>query len=558
MTGENWRSAGWRQIVRAFGLSAAAVCSDAIAQSPPADVRCARTMGRLLAIQGQVDVQRDGSAIRRQVERADAALCSGDWVHVGPRSRAALIVDPETYIRLDEASSMRLTLEPNVTLIELVCGKAARLRGAPTEPRCRGAGYFISRFPRRIRVDTRFNNATYDGTEFLVAVNDESAEVVVFEGRVTSTNKANGDATTVTGGSAVTHRGAATEVRKVIRPTDAIQWTLNYPRLDRGRDAGTECDTADAECRIGVAEALLQVGQVDAALVQLQGLDQADALALAALVGVVNNNKVAARTAADAALARDVKSARAHLAQSLVAQAEYQLPPALVAAQEARRLAPESALAAARVAELLLALGQVEVARTAAEQITAAHPSEPRGWIVLGFVRLAEQDAHRAQIAFERAIALDAADPHAHLGLGLARIKQDDLPAGRADLEAAVVLDPAQSLLRSYLGKAYYAENTDERDQLAGIQFDVAQTLDPSDPTPWFYGAIRDQAANQPGSALGRLHRSGELNDRRASPPMGVCIGNLDLIVWRWRRVAPHSRTMARVPLPMPPWPITT
>ena len=44
---------------------------------------------------------------------------------------------------------------------------------------------------------------------------------------------------------------------------------------------------------------------------------------------------------------------------------------------------------------------------------------------------------------------------------------------------------PANSLIRSYVGKAYYEENTKERDKLAGTQFGLAKQLDPKDPTTW-------------------------------------------------------------------------
>ena len=39
-------------------------------------------------------------------------------------------------------------------------------------------------------------------------------------------------------------------------------------------------------------------------------------------------------------------------------------------------------------------------------------------------------------------------------------IREGDLDAGRGELDIAVSLDPDNSLLRSYLGKAYYEENS--------------------------------------------------------------------------------------------------
>ena len=75
------------------------------------------------------------------------------------------------------------------------------------------------------------------------------------------------------------------------------------------------------------------------------------------------------------------------------------------------------------------------------------------------------------------------------LGFGLAIIRDGDLTAGREQIEIAVALDPTNSLIRSYVGKAYYEENTKARDKLAAIQFGFAKQLDPKDPTPWFYDA---------------------------------------------------------------------
>jgi tetratricopeptide (TPR) repeat protein len=76
-----------------------------------------------------------------------------------------------------------------------------------------------------------------------------------------------------------------------------------------------------------------------------------------------------------------------------------------------------------------------------------------------------------------------------------------------------VSLDPADSLLRSYLGKAFYEE---KRTALASQQFTLAQTLDAQDPTPWLYQAIQQQSVNRPVEALESLQRSIELNDNRA------------------------------------------
>ena len=73
-------------------------------------------------------------------------------------------------------------------------------------------------------------------------------------------------------------------------------------------------------------------------------------------------------------------------------------------------------------------------------------------------------------------------------------------------------LNSTNSLLRSYLGKAYFEE---KRDPLDGKQFALAKQLDPLDPTPYLYDAIRLQSINRPVEAMLNMEKSIELNDNR-------------------------------------------
>ena len=108
---------------------------------------------------------------------------------------------------------------------------------------------------------------------------------------------------------------------------------------------------------------------------------------------------------------------------------------------------------------------------------------------------------------------LESESSLARLGLGLAKIRDGELREGRSEIEIAAALDPNNALIRSYLGKAYFEE---KRDTLASEQLNLAKQLDPNDPTPYFYDAIRKQSINRPVEALQDLQRSIELNDNRA------------------------------------------
>src|SRR5690606_5324804 len=50
---------------------------------------------------------------------------------------------------------------------------------------------------------------------------------------------------------------------------------------------------------------------------------------------------------------------------------------------------------------------------------------------------------------------------------------------------------------------------------LTETQLGLAKELDPHDPTPWLYDALRKNSANRPAEALHDLERAYELNGRR-------------------------------------------
>ena len=164
-------------------------------------------------------------------------------------------------------------------------------------------------------------------------------------------------------------------------------------------------------------------------------------------------------------------------------------------------------------AKLQLMLGERRAAREAAQRAVALQPGLSRTQIVLGFAALTEIRIAEARAAFEQAIVLDSADPLPRLGLGLAEIRRGALAEGGREIETAVALDSNNSLLRSYLGKTYFEE---KRPPLDAQQFAIAKELDPLDPTPYLYDAIRLQTENQPVRALEQIERSIELNDNRA------------------------------------------
>ena len=487
---------------------------------------CSSPVARVVSIQGSLELLRARQNEWSRVTRLDTPLCEGDKLRTGAFSRAALFIQPETLVRIDQNTSISVSQAAEETLVEFT--QEDFVAASATAHTC-GAGYFITRFPRKFRVNTPHLNAAVEGTEFLVAMRCESTELSVFEGKVLAASAGSNDfpSQSVVSGQTLTVGGTEPPAIKLqIKPADAVQWTLYYPPITPAGTKPTEDCRVVAQdnrvsCFIARAEQLLRAGRVDEAQANIGDAVavapySSDAKALSSIISLVRNDKAEALRQAKEAVDATPTSAPAWLALSYAQQADFKLETALASAQRAAELTPSSALAHARVAELQLSLGWTREAEKSAGQAVAANPSESRAHMILGFVHLAQINVKEAREDFGRAIERDSTEPLSRLGLGLAIIREGKLVEGREQIEIAVALDPTNSLIRSYVGKAYYEENTKERDQLAGAQFGIAKQIDDKDPTPWFYEAILKQSQNGPLQSLGDLQMSSDLNDNRA------------------------------------------
>lgn len=478
-----------------------------------AQASCKEPAGRFASIEGQVQVRGDEQQAWQAAKPVDR-LCKGDTIRVGELSRAAVVLVNEAVLRLDQNTTMRLVdisgKKEDRSLIELA----------------KGAIKSFIRKPRLLSVNTPYLNGSIEGTEFQVSVDENRASILVLEGRVLASNS-QGNVAVKPGEIAESQGGAAPTSRILVKPRDAVQWTLYYPPILAGSagDAATSVETLDkvaesdrdAAWHIQRASLLLSVGRQDEAQADIDAALKRDpkagqAHALRAIIHVVRNERQQALAEADKGVALS-DTAATRIALSYAQQADFRIEAARDTLLVAVSKYPEDALAWARLSELWLALGHRREATAAAERAVKLQPGLGRTQNVLGFAALSEIKTAQAQTAFEQAIALESADPLAHLGLGLAQIRQGRLQEGRSELETAVALDSNNALLRAYLGKAYFEE---KRGPLDAQQLGIAKELDPLDPTAYFYNAIRLQTENRPVEALHELDASIERNDNRA------------------------------------------
>lgn len=484
---------------------------------------------RLVSLQGKVFFDADGSG-QWQPARLNELLCEGSRVKVQPYSRASLMLANGIVLRLDQGTVLSLNgIAPQQpTALDLI----------------RGFIHFISRTPRQLKISSPIANAGPEGTEFAMQVEANKASLWVYEGQVRFFNP-QGELKLSPGQGAEALSGQTPRAQIAIKPADAVNWALYYPPIlpyprpsavidanirvaidefRRGRtdDALFQLDAVAPEKRSAyyfkVRSAIrLTAGRVTDALQDIRQLlaenpNDAEALALEAVVALTQNRKDEALDLAHRAITADPDSATAYSALSYAEQGRFDLDQALAAAERAAGLAPHDAMVWARKAELDMAKGLSSNSEQAAKRALALDPTLERTQTVVGFSYLMRMEADAARETFEQAVKFDSTSPLARLGLGLAKIRDGDLEEGRRDLEIAAILDPDNSLVRSYLGKAYYEER---RSRLAEDQFNLAKERDPKDPTPYFYDAINKQTTNRPVEALRDMQKAIELNDNR-------------------------------------------
>lgn len=494
---------------------------------------CEKWVAKAVSVQGTVEVKRTGDTQWQPVKLNDT-YCTGDVIRVQKRSRADIVLVNQPVLHLDQNTIITLggLKDERRSLIELA----------------KGAAHFFSRVARGLEVHTAFVNAGVEGTEFYIRVDEEKAELSIFEGKVLASNKEGTLA--ITGGqSAVVEADKAPEARVVVRPRDAVQWALYYPpvvsyrpdefqaedwqgMVKKSLDAYWKGDLAGAFTAIEGAPAdvkdprffayraslLLTVGRVDEASADIDralSLDpqSSNAFALQSIIALTQNEKEKALALARKAVEIEPQSATARVALSYAEQAHFDLEGALTSLKDAVKLDPQNALAWARLSELWLSFGQRNEALKAAQKAVALNPDLSKTQTVLGFAYLTQIKTNQSQVAFTRAIALDNADPLPRLGLGLSKIREGNLDEGGREIEIAASLDPNNSLIRSYLGKTFFEE---KRDKQASEELGIAKQLDQKDPTSFFYDAIMKQQTNQPVGALHDDQTAIELNDNRA------------------------------------------
>lgn len=242
----------WKRSIQGGVRTRALVALVAFMASATFSARAADVgLAKVTAIQNTVETK-PAAATAWKPSTEGQALAAKDRIRTGPASRASLLYSDQTLHRLNEKSE-----------VEIVAPASG---GSGIVKILSGQSYFISRTPKDFgRVQTPTVTAAIKGTEFSVGVDDDGTTVItMIEGTVAASNEFG--AVTVTGGEqAVTQPGKAPQRRIIVRPRDAVQWSLYYPSVLGGADAERLKGMGPAGDRLSLAASELSTGQVDAA-----------------------------------------------------------------------------------------------------------------------------------------------------------------------------------------------------------------------------------------------------------------------------------------------------
>jgi tetratricopeptide (TPR) repeat protein len=510
----------WFAILVASGFSLVAWA--ALAQSPGVDTT---NSNRSILIEAAGPVECLSAANTNwQVAAAGRVLLPGDRVRTHEHSRAAVQLSDHSVIRLDERTTLELLAPRNTE---------KKRFGLPG-----GAVYFFDREkPADIEFDTPLAAGAIRGTEFTLAVaqNRPGLRLDLIDGAVSLDTPA-GEVSLQGGQRLDLAHDQPPSKTALVNVNGAIQWALYYPAVLNPEDIPLMPDETNDLAEVLVlyrsgdllnalqrwpdnlpnpspaaqtfhAALLLSVGQVAQADELLQPL-AADAPGVAALRELIASVKGDKTTSTDVP-----QNASGWLARSYSFQAAADLPNARAAAAKAVSLAPSSGFAHARLAELHFAFGDHRAAMAELNRALSLSPRLAPAHALRGFVLLGQVDSASALAAFDRARELDAAYGPAWLGRGLCLLRQRNFTQARASFQAAAALEPQRALFRSYFGKA---DSELGEAKAAEKEFNLAKSLDPNDPTGWFYSALHLWQENRINEAIRDLEHAEAVNDYRA------------------------------------------
>jgi tetratricopeptide (TPR) repeat protein len=422
--------------------------------------------GKLIYLQGKVEVRRGQTEIW-QAAQIDQDLLAGDAVKTGPLSRAAILCEDESQIKLNEHTLLVIEstapsprLQP-AAMPATAPGAAPSLYGVP-----QGEIWLRNKNEKfRFELKTPSVSAAIRGTEFNLRVAaDGTTSLTLLEGSLRLANEY-GALVLEPGEEGLARPGQAPTKRVLVQPADAVQWSLFYPGIFSYRDLPlASLEEGQAPPGSPVVAALVRDSE---AAYDRGELAQAREAAEAALKQDPENRRALTilgwlslqRHAPEEALEYFRRVAAPEAAAGIgAALARYRLGDVtgayglLLGAHQKLKPTP---LSRTMEGYFALLVGKVAEARALLETASRQAPALvlPRALLAQIYLVQNRKDAARNEAA--QALSQAPGSPLAQLTMGLVEIAYFELPSARQHLEKALAADPGFIDAYVYLAKLW-------------------------------------------------------------------------------------------------------
>jgi len=434
--------------------------------SGPAGAAAPTLAGKLVYLQGQVEVRRAGLKdwVPAQINQD---LCAGDTVRTGAISRAAVLCVDESQLKLNENTVVILKSaapSPRLRLGEV--SPAALEEAAPSLYEVPQGEVWLRNKNEKFlfEVETPAVTAGIRGTELNLRVALDGATILtLLEGSLRLFN-ALGELHLKPGEEGLARPGQAPSKRVLVQPADAVQWSLYYPGIFSYRDLpltaaapGSRPPGTGAAAAFAQGEGLYDQGRLEQARQAAEGALKQDPQNDGALIllGWISLQTHALDKAEGYFRRVRVADDRAVIGLAL---ARYRLGDAAGAyelMQAARRKLQPTPFLVTMTGYFSLLVGRVDEARSLLEAAVQQAPALALPRALLSQIYLVQNRKDAARSMAAQALAQNPSSPAAQLTMGLVNISSFDLPEARRHLEKALTLDPRFVDAQVYLAKIW-------------------------------------------------------------------------------------------------------
>jgi len=445
----------------------------------------------------------------------DMDLFGGDTIKTDNLGWAAILLSDETLVQINRNTIFVLKkVAPAAGWLEskpasLISGEKVNSSFIQLKS---GEGWFRNKNKNmRINIETPTVTAGIRGTEINMTVApNKRVSITVLEGEVTAANEF-GSITGNSGELITVNPGEAPVKTLLIEPDDAVQWTVT---ISAGLESHLEKMAKVYPQLFSLIQSrrMIQAGKVIEQILR-DTPDDPGALSWLALIRLFHGKTDLALEAAEKSVTLDPESLSSQIILSYCYQGKFELEKGKAVLETVLNKNPDHVLALVNLARLMFGSNETKQSALTIDRAFKVAPDNPELLTLKGFLALAMQKYNHVEDSLNRAISLEPRMGEAYMGLAVFHMRQGKHSLALKEIATAVLLEPRRSVFVSYWAKMLYQIKRFDR---ALELLDLAESLDPNDPTPHLYKAIIYRDLNYPGKAVAALNHAISLNDNRA------------------------------------------